>query len=153
MSSQSGCDQAPPDPNMCSTLSGVDVAQQQPARPPRGVHEADIGRRAAAGHVIQAAHARLVADAGDRVSPAASAFAHVYVGAVLAEDDEAGRRDGWVTRGDLVRWADVVALGRAVRTLVDPGHQGEHVTGCEACGLSLAVRRLREAAWNAGYRG
>lgn len=124
--------------------------QQQPARPPRAMHEADIGRRAAAGHVIQAAHARLAADAGERVSPAAAVYAHVYVSAVLDADDEQGRRDGWVTRGDVLRWADVVALGRAAATLVDPEHPGQHVTGCEACGLSLAVRRVREAAVNAG---
>jgi hypothetical protein len=127
------------------------MARQQPARSPRGVHEADIARLAAAQQVIARAHAELVADAGTRVTPADRRWAHIYVSRVLAADDDTGRRDGWITRGDLVRWIDLLALGRAAARQLDPGHDGEHVVDCEACALSLAVRRLREAAVNAGW--
>jgi len=116
----------------------------------RPVQPLDTARLAAAQQVIAAAHEALVADVGSRVTPADHRWAHVYVSRVLAADDKAGRADGRVVRGDEVRWADVVALGRAAAGLLDPGHDGQDVTGCAACDLWRAVERVREAARQAG---
>ena len=116
----------------------------------RPVQPLDTARLAAAQHVIARAHEQLVADAGSRVTPADPRWAHVYVQRVLAADDKTGRADGRVVRGDEVRWADVVALGRAAAGLLDPGHEGQDVTGCASCDLWRAVAKVREAARQAG---
>jgi hypothetical protein len=117
---------------------------------PRGVHEADIARWGNAKHAIGREHDRLVADAGQRVTPAVGRWAYVYGKAVLDADDADGAANGWVTRADHVRWVDVIALGRAAAGQVDPDHDGQDTADCAACDLWRAVARIRESALQAG---
>lgn len=73
--------------------------------------------------------------------------------AVVERDDEHGRATGYVVRGDLITWADLVAVARAATAALDPAHVGACITGCAACDLNRAVGRLREAARTARRAG
>lgn len=114
------------------------------------VRPLDTARHRAGQLTIADAHADLVAQVGEGVTPADHRWAHVYADRVLRADDRAGREQGRITRGDEVRWADVIALGKAAKGLLDPEHTGQDVTGCGACDLWRAVARVREAAAQAG---
>lgn len=117
---------------------------------PRGVHEADIARWGVAKHAVAAEHERLAADADQRIAAQLGRWSYHYGKAVVEADDRDGAVHGWVTRADLIRWQDVIALGRAAAGQVDPEHDGQDPTGCEACDLWRAVARVRESATNAG---
>lgn len=74
------------------------------------VRPLDTARHRAGQLTIADAHAELVAQVGEGVTPADHRWAHVYAGRILRADDRAGREQGRITRGDEVRWADVIAL-------------------------------------------
>jgi hypothetical protein len=112
----------------------------------RPVQPLDTARLSTAQQAIAQAHAGLVADAGQRVTPADRRWAYVYVQRVLAADDDRARREGRVATGDDVWWADVIELGRVAAEVAGAGHREWHGEGCGPCRLGLAVRRVREAA-------
>jgi hypothetical protein len=128
------------------------MATEQPQPASRAPHEADIARWNAAGVALQREHERLVADAGDRVRVEVPGYAYRYATAVLRVDDTTGRDLGYVTRADLIRWQDLIALARAAVRLLSPEHTGQHMPRCAGCDLHRAVGRLRTAAVNAGLR-
>jgi hypothetical protein len=105
---------------------------------------ADIARWQAARQALERAWADLELQVGPQIR--VYGYGYQLARAVLLLDDTAGERDGWVTRADGVRWADVIALGKAARQLLDPEHQGQCLTDCEACALHRAVGRVREVA-------
>jgi hypothetical protein len=107
----------------------------------RGPHEADLARWNAATATLKRRHEELVADAGQRVG--VPGYAYLYARAILAADDHDGRRLGWVTRADLVRWEDLLIVARAAVARLDDAHTGQDLPGCAACDLHRAIGRLR----------
>jgi hypothetical protein len=87
------------------------------------------------------------------VTVASPGFAFSYVAAVLEADDAHGRANGWVTRGELVRWFDLVLVARAAAGQLDDAHDGRHTVGCAGCDLRRAVGRLRESTRTAQRAG
>jgi hypothetical protein len=128
------------------------MATQQPEPASRAPDEADIARWNAAQKALQGEHARLLADAGDRVRIEVPGYAYVYVyaTAVLRADDKMGREHGRVTRADLIRWQDLIPIARAAARLLNAEHTGQHMPRCAGCDLHRAVSHLRTAGLNAG---
>jgi hypothetical protein len=113
----------------------------------------DIARWQEAQKRLQRAWADLQLELGDDVPVQVQIHGYQLARAVIRWDDGAGERGGWVTRGDGVKWSDVIALGRAAVAALDPEHRGQHPVGCAACEVHLAVGRLRERAPRGGTPG
>lgn len=117
-------------------------------RPPSG-HDTD--RYRIAQRSLEAERARLVDQVGEHAGDPAYVWHHAV--AVIEGDDDYGRALAWVVYGDLVRWADLVAVARAAVEQLDPAHVGQDVVDCPACDLRRAVGRLRRSAQTAQRAG